>query len=228
MQRVTCPLLHRAGSKRGPKDIVLKHIVDEALDECAGDGHSVEVSAGLPFHGGAAAYRNGWEGHKGTSTVRRTGLNDMERLSSPWVKGQRVEVLVLGTLLHTRCACLPESPLITAPHFPHLSLQHCLVLDHSIDRTRVTMKPGRDVWWLDGPGVQPTQCPVVWVGAEDPLFKLYTSGSTGGWVDLVNRQSNMGTSALNVHSSMVHAIHGGGMRTHEGSGGWGEFSGQEP
>merc|ERR1719487_1312543 len=41
------------------------------------------------------------------------------------------------------------------------------------------MKSGRDVWWDD---VVPKQSPEIeteWLDAEDPIFILYTSGSTG-------------------------------------------------
>lgn len=43
----------------------------------------------------------------------------------------------------------------------------------------VPMTPGRDVWWEDALQGHPTTCEVVWVDAEDPLFCLFTSGSTG-------------------------------------------------
>lgn len=43
----------------------------------------------------------------------------------------------------------------------------------------VPMTPGRDVWWDDALQGHPTTCEVVWVDAEDPLFCLFTSGSTG-------------------------------------------------
>jgi len=36
-----------------------------------------------------------------------------------------------------------------------------------------------DVWWHDLFNSQPTHCEPEWVGAEHPLFILYTSGSTG-------------------------------------------------
>jgi acetyl-CoA synthetase len=36
-----------------------------------------------------------------------------------------------------------------------------------------------DIWWHDLFNSQPTHCEPEWVGAEHPLFILYTSGSTG-------------------------------------------------
>lgn len=42
------------------------------------------------------------------------------------------------------------------------------------------MVPGRDVWWADALAAAPRAGgEVVWVDAEDPLFCLFTSGSTG-------------------------------------------------
>jgi acetyl-CoA synthetase len=38
---------------------------------------------------------------------------------------------------------------------------------------------GRDVWWHDAVAEQPTTCEAAACAAEDPLFILYTSGSTG-------------------------------------------------
>jgi acetyl-CoA synthetase len=38
---------------------------------------------------------------------------------------------------------------------------------------------GRDVWYCDAVKDQPSQCAPEAMGAEDPLFVLYTSGSTG-------------------------------------------------
>ena len=43
----------------------------------------------------------------------------------------------------------------------------------------VTMKEGRDVWYHDVSDSVSSSCPPVEMGAEDPLFILYTSGSTG-------------------------------------------------
>jgi len=43
----------------------------------------------------------------------------------------------------------------------------------------VSMQEGRDVWYHDVSGDVSSNCPPVEMGAEDPLFILYTSGSTG-------------------------------------------------
>jgi len=43
----------------------------------------------------------------------------------------------------------------------------------------VPMKPGRDLWLHEEMARQRSTCTVEWMGAEDPLFILYTSGSTG-------------------------------------------------
>ncbi len=41
------------------------------------------------------------------------------------------------------------------------------------------MTRGRDSWWRDEIPQQSAKCDPEWVDAEDPLFLLYTSGSTG-------------------------------------------------
>ena len=42
-----------------------------------------------------------------------------------------------------------------------------------------SMEEGRDIWWHDLMEKADDQCDPVWMDAEDPLFILYTSGSTG-------------------------------------------------
>lgn len=43
----------------------------------------------------------------------------------------------------------------------------------------VAWVPGRDMWWHEATASMPDTCPAVPVGAEHPLYLLYTSGSTG-------------------------------------------------
>jgi len=49
----------------------------------------------------------------------------------------------------------------------------------AVAREDVSFTEGRDHWWQDSIKEMSTDCPVEWVDAEDPLFTLYTSGSTG-------------------------------------------------
>src|SRR5271156_485815 len=41
------------------------------------------------------------------------------------------------------------------------------------------LRAGRDLWWHDAVSGQSDACEPEWVGAEHPLYLLYTSGSTG-------------------------------------------------
>ena len=44
---------------------------------------------------------------------------------------------------------------------------------------KVAMKEGRDIWWHDAMAAAPAECPCEWMDAEDSLYILYTSGTTG-------------------------------------------------
>lgn len=43
----------------------------------------------------------------------------------------------------------------------------------------VSMKAGRDVWWDEAMATANAECAAEWMDAEDPLYLLYTSGTTG-------------------------------------------------
>ena len=54
------------------------------------------------------------------------------------------------------------------------SISTVLVYDHALaaKHADVAFVEGRDVWWQDAVPRQPTECPVEWMGAEEPLFKV--------------------------------------------------------
>jgi len=57
------------------------------------------------------------------------------------------------------------------------SIEHVLVLRRT--QTEVAMQSGRDLWWHDEVARQSTECAAESMDAEDLLFILYTSGTTG-------------------------------------------------
>lgn len=66
---------------------------------------------------------------------------------------------------------------IVVKHLPRLNASFNAV--NGDDKSAVSWKEDRDVWWNDEMEDASTSCYPEWVDAEDPLFMLYTSGSTG-------------------------------------------------
>ena len=58
------------------------------------------------------------------------------------------------------------------------TVKHVVVFQRSLSAT-VTMKPGRDIWWHEAMAAAAPECAAEWMDAEDPLYILYTSGTTG-------------------------------------------------
>jgi acetyl-CoA synthetase len=63
------------------------------------------------------------------------------------------------------------------------SIKHMIVVQRlagtATAEASVVMRPGRDIWWHDALKSVPARCPPEAMDAEDLLFILYTSGTTG-------------------------------------------------
>ncbi len=59
------------------------------------------------------------------------------------------------------------------------SIEKVIVVNRVGDKIKCNLTEGRDLWWHDEMAKVDANCEPEWMDAEDPLFILYTSGSTG-------------------------------------------------
>jgi acetyl-CoA synthetase len=77
------------------------------------------------------------------------------------------------------------------------SIEHVIVVNRT--GSDVSMMEGRDLWWHDLVAGQPSDCEPEVMDAEDLLYILYTSGTTGKPKGIVHTQGGYLTGVMTTH-----------------------------
>src|SRR5665811_1547582 len=77
------------------------------------------------------------------------------------------------------------------------SIEHVVVVERT--KNEVTMTEGRDIWWHDLMEGQSTDCEPEVMDAEDILYILYTSGTTGKPKGIVHTQGGYLAGVATTH-----------------------------
>jgi acetyl-CoA synthetase len=79
------------------------------------------------------------------------------------------------------------------------SIENVVVVRRVGEAAKATMQPGRDHWWHDLVGAASDQCVAEPMDAEDMLFLLYTSGTTGKPKGIVHTTAGYLLGAATTH-----------------------------
>jgi len=91
--------------------------------------------------------------------------------------GAKVLVVCDGTFRGNKAVPQKATADEALPSCP--SIETVIVVNRVGDKIKCAMTPGRDKWWHEEMAKVDANCEPEWMDAEDPLFILYTSGSTG-------------------------------------------------